>query len=79
MKERIKQGIAVVKKVEVKELDFGNDTDLIEEVGLTSIQIMNLIFYLESEFNIIFDDDDLDLENFQTINNIEKVVNKQHV
>lgn len=45
-------------------------TDLIESLGFDSLNILELITALEEKFDILFDDEDLDLSNFNTINTI---------
>jgi methoxymalonate biosynthesis acyl carrier protein len=56
-----------------------NDTDNIFEIGLVnSLFALQLVTFLEKEFAILVENDDLDLENFNTIDHIfQFVVNKQ--
>lgn len=47
------------------------DTDNIFEKGLvTSLFAMNLVLFIEKEFDISIDNTELDLENFKDINSI---------
>jgi acyl carrier protein len=50
------------------------DDDLIMQGIIDSLGIMKLVGYLEDNFKIIISDDDLVPENFQTIANLEKLI-----
>lgn len=54
-----------------------DENNLIQEIGLDSMQILELIMSLEEEFGIIIPDDQLDPDLFQTINSIEQLVKSQ--
>ncbi len=57
------------------ETDKLNDNDDILFSGvIDSFQIVELIGFLEAEFNIEFQDDDINEENFKTIGNIIELV-----
>jgi len=40
----------------------------IQEMGINSIDLMKLLVYIETHFEIAFEDDELLLENFSTVN-----------
>ena len=46
-----------------------SDTDLINEVGLDSLQMINLMLSIEKELNITFDFDSLDFSHFRSFRN----------
>ncbi|MDY6937901.1 MAG: acyl carrier protein [Cyanobacteriota bacterium] len=56
------------------EEDLENDLLLIEQGIIDSMGIFRLINFLEDEFNIAFDPEELMLENFATINAIHNFV-----
>jgi acyl carrier protein len=72
--DRIKDLIVEKVLVGVNPDEISNDSELVAELGLDSIQIIGLIGGLEEEFDIILEDDDLDFELFSTINNLAKLV-----
>ena len=72
--ERIKDLIIEKVLVGVNPDEISNDSELVSELGLDSIQIIGLIGGLEEEFDIVLEDDDLDFELFSTINNLAKLV-----
>lgn len=51
---------------------FGDDVSLLETGVLDSTGVMELIAYLEAEFDLVFADDELLAENFDSINRITK-------
>jgi len=49
------------------QLEVVEDTSLIEQLGFTSLDVMNFILALEQRFQIIFQDEHLDLDHFVTV------------
>ncbi|MGC5775206.1 acyl carrier protein [Paenibacillus pabuli] len=49
---------------------FENDDNIFEKGFVNSLFAMHLITYLEQEFGLVIDGDDLDINNFNTVNNI---------
>lgn len=61
------QVAAVIQSVKPSDgLDLRDETGLIEHLGFTSLDVMNLILALEQRFEFSFKDEDLDLERFLT-------------
>ena len=52
------------------------DADLLEEGILDSLMIMMLVTNLESAFSIYIDPDDIEEENFSTVEDIRNLVKK---
>ncbi len=74
IQDQIKALIVEKVLVGVDPAEISNDSELVAELGLDSIQIIGLIGGLEEEFDIVLEDDDLDFELFSTINNLAKLV-----
>jgi acyl carrier protein len=51
-----------------------NETDLIEEGLIDSLMLVELIMHLEREYGITVAFEDIDLDNFKSINAIEQFV-----
>lgn len=68
MKEKVKEIIVKVKNDELftKEL-INDDTHLINEVSLDSLQLINFMLRVEDEFKIQIDFDNLDMDNFNSL------------
>lgn len=54
--------------------DVGDDFRLIDMGGLDSLAILQLVAFLEDEFSLVLDNDDLTLENFETVGAIVGLV-----
>lgn len=50
---------------------FGDDDNLLE-AGLDSMGIMRLIMFIEEQFNVILPDTEIDPDNIETLNRLEK-------
>ena len=77
IQQRIKEFIADKVLLGVNPEEIGNDSGLISELGLDSIQIIGLIGGLEEMFDIVLEDDDLDFELFSTVNGLAKIVEEK--
>lgn len=70
--EIIKQQLNIGASDEVQEEDL-----LQEEYGLDSIKFVKIIILLEEKFDFEFEDEDLLINKFQTINSIKDVIKKR--
>ncbi|GAA0661783.1 hypothetical protein HUF15_30420 [Streptomyces samsunensis] len=53
------------------------ETDLLSAHGLDSLTSVQLTLYLEDEFGVLFEDDELSIENFATIGSIVGILDKK--
>lgn len=51
-----------------REIQIGDDDSLLATKLLDSLKVIELIVFLESQFNVEFDSDDLTPDNLDTIN-----------
>ena len=71
-----------IRKFMIENFLFGEDTDLkddtsfLEEGIIDSTGVLELIEFLEEEFNIQIDDEDLIPENLDSLNNLEQFIAK---
>lgn len=56
------------------ESELNDDENLVASGAFNSLFAMQLVMFLEKEFNIKLDSADIDINNFSTINNIVKMV-----
>jgi acyl carrier protein len=54
--------------------EVNNESSLIDDLQLDSIQMIELITKLEGEFDIELDDEDMDFQFFSTINSLSGFV-----
>ena len=77
MKEKI--GTYLLQKIGGS-IQLNSDDDIFEQGLVNSMFALQLVMYLEKEFSIKIENDDLQLSNFNTINHIEQFVqHKQEV
>lgn len=77
LNEQIRKFIEANLIVFEEEIEY-TDTDNIFEMGyVNSLFAMKLLNYVESEFNIIVENEDMDIKNFSSVNNIVNLVEKK--
>jgi len=57
-------------------VEFNETTDLISDFGLDSLDIMQIVVQLETEFNIELEDDDLYIETISSYKNLVCILKK---
>ena len=75
--ERIKNLICDGLVVGISRDDLNDNTSLINDLQLDSIQMIELITKLEGEFDIELEDEDFDFEVFSTIDSLAEFVNSK--
>ena len=58
----------------LRDTDFDDATDLITSGLVNSLLAMQLVLYLEEEYKIVVNNDDLNIRNFNSIRNIADFV-----
>jgi len=53
--------------------------NMIEELGMTSVDALEVLIHVESEFNIMIDDSDLSQELVTSLDNLADYVNRKMV
>ena len=71
---RIKRLLCENVAMELDYDEIGNGDALIEDLNLDSLQILTLITELESEFNFVLEDEDLDLRSFASIDAVAGLI-----
>lgn len=59
--------------------EFNMDTDLFEKGILDSTGVIELVSFIEQNFNIVVEDEELVLDNFSTLNSIQSFLVKKKV
>lgn len=54
--------------------DVANDEQLIENGVMTSLQTVELVTFLEDEFDVMIEDEEFDEENFASVDSIATLV-----
>lgn len=72
--KKIKKTINLLSNNRIDEELITNDTQLFKDLGFDSIMLVQLIAYLEDEFNIIFEDEELEMGKLSHYKNIKNMV-----
>lgn len=75
MEQKIKEILIEVLKLEGDACNIGVDDDLLQ-LGLDSLNAIEIVVNLEMEFDIQVDDDDLLIDNLSSINLLMELINK---
>ena len=70
IEDRIKLVLSREAMVERKPADIPGNANLIDDLGLDSVRIVELIVGIEDEFGIVIADEDLSLELFESVTSL---------
>ncbi len=56
---------------------FSADDGLLQNGIIDSQGLVNLVMFLEQEFSILIDDDDVELENFESVSSLTRFVSER--
>ena len=74
LKEKIAKALTEVLSRNVEPNELTNEVDLIDEIGLNSLQFLEFILELENEFDVEIDVGSLDLRYFKKYEYMEKFI-----
>lgn len=77
MQETIKKVLSEVKDTPVEAMSLSNDTDIINDIGLDSLQMVTFMLKLEDELDIQIDFDNLDFSNLISVSSLCDFLSKQ--
>lgn len=60
-----------------EKVKLGDDDDIFQLGYVNSLFAMQLLLFVESEFSIVVEDEDMEIANFSTVNNIVKLINEK--
>ncbi len=60
-----------------KNRELGDDDDIFAMGFVNSLLALQLVNFLQKEFEIVIDDEDLDLDNFRSINSMNALVERK--
>ena len=60
-----------------KNRELGDDDDIFAMGFVNSLLALQLVNFLQKEFAIVIDDEDLDLDNFRSINSMNALVERK--
>jgi len=75
--ERIEKIITDVLKIEPGTIKEISRDDTLNRIGVDSVNFIEIVISLEDEFNITFEDEELLLQNLNTINKLKNVITQK--
>lgn len=75
--ECVKEKVRKFLEQYIRNKDFEDDDNIFKLGLIGSLFAMQLIMFIEKEFNIKVENDDLDLDNFSSLNAINEFINKK--
>lgn len=63
----------------IQNVDLQDDQDIFEMGFVNSLFAMQLVLFVESEFSIALDNEDLDIDNFRSVNAITDLIQRKTV
>ncbi|MBR3347030.1 MAG: acyl carrier protein [Solobacterium sp.] len=76
MEERIKQLLAETIEDSSNIASWNSDTDIINEIGLDSLQMVRFLLKLEDELGIQIDYDNLDFDDLKSIGSLAAFIKR---
>ena len=78
MKKKIKSILGEVKENPDFAVNLSDDADIVNEVGLDSLQLVTFLFKLEEAFDIEIDFENFDYADLSSINRLSEVLTAHH-
>ena len=78
LEERLK-GL-IIERLFLKDIepsDIGDEDELMERLGVDSVQVFEIVVGLEEEFEVIFDEEEFDIEIFKSVKSIADAVREK--
>jgi len=63
--------------LKMKPEDIGDDTLLMEDLGVDSVSVFEIVVGLEEVFGVTFEDDEFDIQNFRTPRSVADYVRRK--
>jgi acyl carrier protein len=76
MEEIIKRLLAETIEADVNEVSWDRETDIINDIGIDSLQLVRFLMRLEEELNITIDYEALTFEDLATIGSLETFLSR---
>lgn len=77
MSDGFREPVSAFVKRAFRGHDLADDEDIFAAGFVNSLFAMELITFLEAEFDIVIGNDDLDLDNFSTVNRLTQLIERK--
>jgi len=77
IEDQLKELIVERLFLKIEPKDIGDEDNLMEDHGIDSVQVLEIVVGLEEEYGVSFEDEDFDIEVFQTVKSISDFVREK--
>ncbi len=77
LEEKIENIILTVLKIQPEIIRELSPDETLNRIGVDSVNFIEIVISLEEEFNIAFEDDELLLQNLNTINKLKRIISNK--
>ncbi|EMS70587.1 acyl carrier protein [Ruminiclostridium cellobioparum] len=77
LEEKIENIILNVLKIQPEIIKELSPDETLNRIGVDSVNFIEIVISLEEEFNIAFEDDELLLQNLNTVNKLKSVISNK--
>ena len=74
VEDRLKELVVERRFLKIKPAEIGDDDNLMTDHGIDSLQVLEIVVGLEEEYDVSLEDDEFDIEVFQTTRSIADYV-----
>lgn len=75
--ERIENTISNILNIEPEKIREISRDETLNRIGVDSVNFIEVVISLEDEFNVEFEDDELLLQNLNTINKLTNIIKQK--
>ena len=77
IEDQLKELIVERLFLKIKPEEIGDEDDLMDKHGIDSVQVLEIVVGLEEQYGVSFEDEDFDIEVFQTVKSIAGFVRER--
>ena len=77
IEDQLKELIVERLFLKIEPGDIGDEDNLMEAHGIDSVQVLEIVVGLEEDYGVSFEDEDFDIEIFQTVKSIAAFVRER--
>ncbi len=77
IEDRLKELIVERLFLKIDPSEIGDEDNLMDDHGIDSVQLLEIVVGLEEEFGVSFEDEDFDIEVFKTVKSIADCVREK--
>jgi len=77
IEDRLKTMIVERLFLKIEPSEIGNEDDLMDTLGVDSVQIFEIVIGLEEEFSVVFEEEEFDIELFKSVKTMTDAIQEK--